>query len=81
MLYYVRLKDDKHKRRYKVRQAKSLTNVINCILFAQASGSVGGVDTRTDYYSGFPHGNPEVLADVVEVNSDNTERAPYTKAY
>lgn len=74
-MYYVRLKDG---RRWKVREAVSLAAAINEISMARIAGSIGGRTTIETPYS--PNG-VRVLADVVQVNSDYTERQPYTKAY
>lgn len=76
-MYYVKLKDDQHGRRYKVREALSLNMAIECIWHAQATGSVGGKDTVRDLSTG----GEAILADVVEVNSDYTERQPCTMRY
>lgn len=81
-MYYVRLKDDKHNRRWKVRQAVSLQAAISCINWVMASGCIGGKDCATTYNNGYS--GPvmhKVIADVVRVNSDNTEAQPYQTAY
>ena len=82
-MYYLRIKDDKHGRRWKVREAVSLRAAYNCIIMAMATGSIGGKDTKTDYSPGTPwdQRNERVLADVIRVNSDNTEAEPYKAAY
>lgn len=63
-------------RHWKVRQAKSREHALDAIAMARAFGSVGHKDTL------LPVGEPEqVLADVVQINSDGTERQPYTESY
>lgn len=74
MMYYVRLNDS----RWKVREARSLADALNAIVHARVTGSVGAKDTLNETYTG---GGITVLADVVQANSDNTERQPYTAAY
>jgi len=78
-MYYLRIKDDKHGRRWKVREAVSLRAAYNCIIMAMATGSIGGKDTTTDHRQADPR--IVVLADVIRVNSDNTEAEPYKAAY
>ena len=81
-MYYVRLKDDKHKRRWKVRQAVSLQAAYNCIIEAMVTGSIGGTDYTVKYPFGLSGPRHEVVtADVIRVNSDNTEAEPYKAAY
>lgn len=75
-MYFIRLKNDRHNRRWKVREAKSLRHAIEEIDHARVTGSVGG---RTDLTR--VDGSVVVLADVVQVNSDGSERQPYTQAY
>lgn len=75
MTYYIRMKDG---RRWKVRQAVSLQAACDCIVQALVSGSVGGVDIVDRTYT---TGGKTVMADVVQINSDNTERRPYQEAY
>lgn len=62
-------------RRWKIREARSYQDAMNGISAARASGSVG------DRSYLHVDGKVFTLADVVQVNSDNTERQPYTKAY
>lgn len=65
-------------RRWLVREAKSREDALDAIAEARCTGSVGSktiVDRR------FVGGGVEVLADVVQINSDGTERKPYTEAY
>jgi len=82
MLYYVRVKSDRAKRRWKVREAKSVYHALNAIHMAMATGSIGGTDTVTRFPdNGPPGGMIEVLADVVRVNSDLTEAVPYGGSY
>ena len=61
----------KNGRRWKVRYAKSCKAALNEILWACVAGIIGG---KT--YNGV-----ELVSDIVEVNSDNTERQPYTPVY
>lgn len=80
MQYYVRIKDDPAKRRWGVRQARSLKHALDAIAHAQVTGSIGHTDTITEYpVDGPPTGY--TLASVIEVNSDNTERNPYMVRY
>jgi hypothetical protein len=74
-MYFVKLQDG---RRWKVREAVSLKAACNAIAHARVTGSVGATDTLDQTYSG---GGVTVLADVVQINSDGTERQPYTMAY
>lgn len=74
MLYYLRLKDDKHNRRYKVREAVSVKAAVHCIWHAQATGSVGGKDLITEIVG--EDRRERVLADVVRVNDDLSEVRP-----
>lgn len=63
-------------RLWKVRQAKSHEHALDAIASARVSGSVGH---RIELH---PECGPaEVIADVVQLNSDGTERQPYTEAY
>lgn len=85
MLYYLRLKDDKANRRWKVREAVSLKAAINSINFAMATGSIGSKDCRKEM-SRASNGDliltrEVVLADIVRVNSDNSEAQAYQLAY
>lgn len=74
-MYYVRLKDG---RRWKVREAVSLAAAMNEISMARVTGSIGGKTIFDETHCGGSH---RVISDVVQVNSDNTERQPYTEAY
>jgi hypothetical protein len=80
MMYYLRLKDDRHGRRWKVRQAVSVKAAVECIQHAMVTGSVGGKDTVTEYDPRVPFAmsarNTRVIADVVRVHPDNTEVQP-----
>lgn len=78
-MYYVRCKGDKANRRWKVREAVSLKAAINEISHAMVTGSIGGKSTVTDH--GPVESKTRVLADVIRVNSDNTEAQPYQTAY
>ena len=64
--------------RWKVREAKTRENALNAIASARGSGSVGTKIAIDKTYCG---GGVEVLADVVQINSDDTERLPYTESY
>lgn len=61
-----------------VREAVSEEAVLNAIASARCSGSVGSKSTLNRTYVG---GGITVLADVVVLNSDGTERQPYQEAY
>lgn len=63
-------------RRWKVRQAKSREHALGAIASARVHGSTGHRDIihREGEMS-------EVLADVVQINSDGTERQPYSEPY
>ena len=76
-MIYVRLKSDPHKRRWKVRKYTSLRHVYEAIVEAMAFGSIGGTIVCEDW----PVGKQIILAEVIQVNSDNTERKPYALAY
>lgn len=65
-------------RRWKVREAKTREDALNAIASARCSGSVGERQTHDKRLCG---GALEVLADVVQINSDDTERQPYTEPY
>lgn len=65
-------------RRWLVREARSLKDAMNAIAQARVTGSVGVKDILNETYVG---GGITVLADVVQINSDGTERKPYTEAY
>lgn len=83
MIYYLRLKDDKHKRCYKVIEAVSLKAAVNAIYSAQITGSIGHTDIRTEHIAGKPINEwpSKTLAKVIRVNSDYSEAIPYQKAY
>lgn len=57
--------------RWKVKEGRTLSHVINAINHARVTGSIGHTDTV----------NGVVIAKVIQVNSDNTECQPYTMAY
>lgn len=80
MMYYVRFRNGT---RWGVKYAQSLNAALDCIAHARALGSVGGQDTHTLAQPGLPYDQwPSfVVAHVVQVNSDNTERQAYTEAY
>lgn len=69
---------ERNGRRWKVRQAKSEQHALNAIIHASVTGSVGCTTTIDHTYVG---GIKEIVADVVEINSDGTERQPYTQRY
>lgn len=75
MMYIIRCENGQ---RWKVREARSLDDALNAIASARVSGSVGTTQTLDDSLCG---GGFHVLADVIQINSDNTERQPYTMAY
>lgn len=63
-------------RRWLVRDAVSRKAALEEIAHARATGSVGGASYVHEV------GKPErCLADVVQINSDYSERQPYTTAY
>lgn len=64
--------------RWKVREAVSRQAAMEAIVKARCSGCVGGRDVLDQTACG---GAVTVLADVVQINSDGTERQPYTKSY
>lgn len=64
--------------RWLVREAVSRAAAMGEIGVARATGSVGSKSLRDDALVG---GDITVLADVVQINSDGTERQPYTRAY
>jgi len=68
MTYIVRCPNGQ---RWKVREARSLEAALDQIAFARVTGSIGGKTTI--------NGTP--VADVVQINSDGSERQPYTQAY
>ncbi len=80
MIYYVRCKDGQ---RWKVKEARSLQCALNCIAHARVTGSVGAKDSHTLAQAGVPMRlwPTYVTADVVQVNSDNSERRPYTESF
>lgn len=69
--YIVRVGD----RRWKIRTCRSLTDALHEIAHARCLGSIGGSSTV------YQDGAAEVVADVVQVNSDNTDRQPYVAAH
>lgn len=73
-LYFVKLPDG---RRWKVRQAVSLSAALVAIAHARVTGSIG----HTDLMSRWPDPTEHVIADVIQINSDGTERQPYQEAY
>ena len=65
-------------RLWQVREAASMRHVEGTISHAQVFGSVGEKLTIDQTLVG---GSVIVLADVVQLNSDGTERQPYQEAY
>ena len=65
-------------RRWLVKQAVSREAALDAIASARCSGSIGQTDIVDKTLIG---GAKEILAEVVQINSDGTERRPYTDAY
>ena len=65
-------------RRWLVREAVSEQAAMDAIVSARVSGAVGHRDVIDKRFVG---GDEEVQADVVQINSDGTERKPYTEPY
>jgi len=83
-MYYIRLKDDRHNRRWKVREAVSLKAAVAAVQHAMVTGSIGHTDTLQNHIPGLPWAQqpkPKTLANVIRVNSDNTEAEAYKSAY
>lgn len=64
------------KRRWLVREAVSEEAAMNAITHARVGGSVGHTDINLN-----TDGTEQILADVVQINSDGTERKPYTEEF
>lgn len=64
--------------RWLVREAVSEQAALSAIASARVTGSVGHKNTINRTFVG---GGIEVQADVHQINSDGTERQPYTEAY
>lgn len=64
--------------RWLVREAGSREDALSEIAEAKVTGSVG---SKSVLSRGLVGDKDEVLADVVQINSDGTERKPYTAAY
>jgi hypothetical protein len=64
--------------RWKVREAKSEKAALAAIASARVSGSVGAKNTLDETLIGR---GITVLADVVKINSDDSEVKPYTLPY
>lgn len=75
MMYYLRFKDGQ---RWKVREAVSLKAALNGIAHATVTGSIGDKLTIDERLCG---GGIRIISDVIQVNSDNTEREPYSQGY
>lgn len=65
-------------RTWLVREARSEQDALNTIASARVSGSVGYKSILDRTYVG---GGVTVLADVIGLNSDGTERQPYQPHY
>lgn len=78
MFCIIRVKSDPAYRRWAVHEAISVEAAYNAINHARVLGSIGSKDIRDSTYVG---GGVTVIADVHELNSDNTLRQPYTQAY
>lgn len=65
-------------RRWLVKQAVSREAALDAIASARCSGSVGQTDIEDKTFVG---GGKRILAEVVQINSDGSERKPYTEAY
>ena len=63
--------------RWKIRRATSISVGVNCIIHSIALGSIGG----KDYVTSDKDGEEILVADVVQVNSDGSERQPYTESF
>lgn len=61
--------------RYRVRQAVNLQAALHEIVNARVTGSIGGITTM------YRDGIKTVIASVIQINSDGTERKPGYKAY
>lgn len=66
--------------RWKVREARSLKDALDEIAHAKATGSIGSSSTFTTYADNGGSGLI-VVANVIQINSDGTERQPYTGVY
>lgn len=64
--------------RWKIREAITMEAAKDAIASARVTGSVGCKMTVDETYCG---GGKYTRADVVQVNSDDTERKPYTERY
>ena len=64
--------------RWLIREATSIEAACRAIAEARVSGSIGQKDILDERLMG---GDLVVQADVVKLNSDNTERQPYQTAY
>lgn len=65
-------------RNWKVREAITEEAALDEIANARVMGSVGSKSTLNQTHMG---GGISVIADVVQINSDGTERQPYADAY
>ena len=67
-------------RRWLIREAVNMDAAENAIAHARVSGSVGHTDAKSRW-DGTKIVDEVTLASVVQINSDGTERQPYTEAY
>jgi hypothetical protein len=74
MTYIIRLKSDRHGRRWRVREAKSLACAVNAVHHAMVTGSIGSKDVVDETLIG---GRVRVLADVALIHSDGSDVKPY----
>jgi len=65
-------------RRWLVREAKTRDAALSAIASARCTGSIGERVTHDKRLCG---GSVEVYADVVQINSDGSERKPYSESY
>ena len=67
---------DSNGTRWRVREAKSEAAARAAIDFARVTGSVGSRTTRDNLNKHLEVESSEVVADVVQLNDDGTERQP-----
>ena len=65
-------------RQWKIREAVSMQEAEYAINMARCSGSVGSKHIKNETYVG---GTETVLADVVQINSDGSERQAYQDSF
>ena len=66
-----------HSQRWKIRRATSISAGMNCIIHAITTGSIG----CKEYITSDKDGEDILVADVVQVNADGSERQPYAKVF